>query len=174
MRYLFLRERSHLSELAVRLVSHLRRWGLLYVAVATVAGWFHTRYAFGFNVSPSLPQHMFVIEKGVLPQRGDYVAFRWLGGGPYPSGKTFVKRVAGMPGDVVSVNGRDYYVNGTAVGRAKPVGLLGQRLSPGPTGQLPAGRYFVSAPHPDSLDSRYALTGWIGESQIIGVAHAVF
>jgi len=174
MRYLFLSAPSRLSELAVRLGSHLRRWALLYVAVAASAGWFHTRYAIGLNVSPSLPQHVFFIERGVLPQRGNYVAFRWLGGGPYPAGKTFVKKVAGMPGDEVAAVGLDYYVNGTAVGRAKPVGLMGQRLLPGPTGPLPAGHYFVSAPHPDSLDSRYALTGWIGESQIIGVAHAVF
>jgi conjugal transfer pilin signal peptidase TrbI len=32
----------------------------------------------------------------------------------------------------------------------------------------------VRAPHPDSLDSRYALTGWIAEDQIIGRAYALF
>ena len=39
---------------------------------------------------------------------------------------------------------------------------------------LPAGRYYVRAPHPDSLDSRYRLTGWISDAQIIGRAYALF
>ena len=38
----------------------------------------------------------------------------------------------------------------------------------------PAGRYYVRAPHPDSLDSRYRLTGWVSEEQIIGRAYALF
>ena len=37
-----------------------------------------------------------------------------------------------------------------------------------------ADRYYVQAGHPDSLDSRYALTGWIHRSQIIGRARALF
>jgi conjugal transfer pilin signal peptidase TrbI len=32
----------------------------------------------------------------------------------------------------------------------------------------------VRAPHPDSLDSRYALTGWVTQAQIIGRAHVLF
>ena len=50
----------------------------------------------------------------------------------------------------------------------------GQPLAPGPTGTLPTGRFYVRAPHPDSLDSRYALLGWISESQIIGRAYVLF
>jgi hypothetical protein len=32
----------------------------------------------------------------------------------------------------------------------------------------------VRAPHPDSLDSRYRLTGWIEASQIVGRSYALF
>ncbi len=39
---------------------------------------------------------------------------------------------------------------------------------------MPIGSYYVRAPHPDSLDSRYALTGWVSLSQIFGRAHALF
>ena len=41
-------------------------------------------------------------------------------------------------------------------------------------GTLPDAAYYVRAPHPDSLDSRYRLTGWVSQAQIIGRAHALF
>ena len=101
-------------------------------------------------------------------------AMRWPGGGPYPAGVTFVKIVTGMTGDSVTRMDRDYYVNGIAVGTVKTVSRKGLPLEPGPVGILPPGRYYVHAPHPDSLDSRYALTGWVAEDQIIGRAYALF
>lgn len=174
MRYLFLDPRWNWMTFRSRLDEHRRRWAVLYLALVAAGAWFHAHYAFGLNASHSLPQTLFLVGKGVIPQRGEYVAFRWAGGGPYRAGATFVKVIAGIPGDVVSADGPDYYVSGTAVGRAKPVGRHGQLLLPGPTGKIPVGRYYVSAPHPDSLDSRYALTGWIAEPQIIGVAYALF
>jgi len=154
--------------------AHVRRWGIAYAVLLSGAAWFHAHYAFGLNGSPSLPHRLFLIEKGTLPSRDEYVAFRWAGGGPYPAGVTFVKVIAGIPGDVVTCADRDFYVNGAPVGRAKTTSRQGVPLDPGPTGTLPPGRYYVRAPHPDSLDSRYRLTGWIAESQIIGRAHALF
>ena len=59
-------------------------------------------------------------------------------------------------------------------GQAKTVARDGRALLPGPTGVIPSGRFHVYAPHPDSLDSRYAITGWIRQDQIIGKAHALF
>jgi hypothetical protein len=38
------------------------------------------------------------------------------------------------------------------------------------TGTIPPHHYFMSAPNPDSLDSRYALVGWVDEQSIIGRA----
>src|SRR6266571_1335866 len=81
---------------------------------------------------------LFLIHKGERPGRGQYVAFRWPGGGPYPAGATFVKRIAGAAGDTVSRVGREFRVNGVPVGTAKMVNRLGQALEPGPTGVLPA------------------------------------
>ena len=136
--------------------------------------WFQCHYAVGINCSPSLPYHAFLIHKGEAVAKGQFVAFRWAGGGPYPAGVTFVKIVVGMAGDHVTRIDRDYYVNDIAVGTAKTVSRKGVTLEPGPVGILPPGRYYVRAPHPDSLDSRYALTGWISEEQIIGRAYALF
>lgn len=157
-----------------RLYVHLRRWSIAYLMLLLAAAWFQAHYAVGLNASPSLPQRLFLIHKGERPQRGDYVAFRWRGGGPYPAGVIFVKTIAGMPGDVVTAQERAFYVNGVPVGVAKTVSGQGEPLAPGPSGTLPPGHYYVRAPHPDSLDSRYRLTGWIAEPQIIGRAHALF
>ncbi len=178
MRYLFLHhpfiDRFDRDSFRERLARHLRRWGIAYLLLIVIAAVFQAHYGFGLNASPSLPDRFFLIHKGEMPQRGEYIAFRWLGGGPYPAGVTFVKVVAGMAGDTVTRADRDYFVNGTHVGQAKTVSRQGAPLELGPTGVLPAGHYYVRAPHPDSLDSRYRLTGWVSEEQIIGRAYALF
>jgi conjugal transfer pilin signal peptidase TrbI len=178
MRLLFVHrpliERFERAAFRERLADHVRRWGIAWLALLIAATVFQANFSFGLNASPSLPERLFLIHKGELPQRGDYVAFRWPGGGPYPAGVTFVKIVGGMAGDHVTRIDRDYYVNGMPVGTAKTVSRKGLPLETGPVGLLPPGRYYVRAPHPDSLDSRYALTGWISENQIIGRAYALF
>jgi conjugal transfer pilin signal peptidase TrbI len=162
------------SRFHARLRRHLRRWLVAYLLVPPALLCFDAHYQLGLNATRSLPEQLFLIERGQFPNRGEYVAFRWHGGGPYPAGTVFIKTLAGVPGDVVSRQGREYFVNGRPVGTAKPVSREGEMLAPGPTGVLPERRYYVAAPHPDSLDSRYALTGWIDATQIIGRAHAVF
>ncbi len=178
MRNLFLHhpfiDRFDLDSFRVRLANHLRNWGIAYLLLIVAAVIFQAHYGFGLNASPSLPYRLFLIHKGEMPQRGEYIAFRWHGGGPYPVRVTFVKIVAGISGDTVTRADRDYFVNGTHVGQAKAVSRQGVPLKLGPTGILPAGRYYVRASHPDSLDSRYRLTGWVSEDQIIGRAHALF
>ena len=178
MRNLFLQrpfpDRFDRDSFRRRLIEHVRRWGIAYLLLIVAAGLLQRHFGFGLNASPSLPYRFFLIHKGELPQRGEYIAFRWHGGGPYPAGVTFVKIVAGMAGDAVTRADRDFFVNGTHVGQAKTVSRQGVPLELGPTGVLPAGRYYVRAPHPDSLDSRYRLTGWVEEEQIIGRAYALF
>jgi conjugal transfer pilin signal peptidase TrbI len=167
-------ERFDAARFRARSVAHLRRWGVAYAAAVVGAIWFHSHYALGLNATHSLPGTLYLIERGTIPQRGEYVALRWAGGGPYPMGVTFIKVLAGQPGDAVTRDGATFVVAGTAIGQAKQLSRRGEPLQPGPTGILPEGRYFVFAPHPDSLDSRYALTGWIAREQIIGRAHAIF
>ena len=158
----------------ITLDRHLARWSFLTLLVTGAAMGFHAHYAIGLNVTASLPYRLFLIHKGEWPDRSHYVAFHWHGGGPYAPGAIFVKQIAGIPGDVVSRVDRDFFVNGMPVGQAKPVSRQGLPLEPGPTGTLPAGEYYVRAPHPDSLDSRYLLGGWVAQSQIIGRAHVLF
>lgn len=121
------------------------------------------------NVSKSLPERVFIIGKwDSQPRRGEYMQFAWNGADPYPAGLQFVKVIRGVPGDVVSWSGRKVYINGEFVAEAKTHSSTGKPLRPGPSGEIPPGHYFVFAPHPDSLDSRYENTGWIESSRFRG------
>lgn len=75
--------------------------------VAAVAWGLTPWYGLTFNMSTSLPGTLYFIRKGPCrPRLGDTIAFRWHGGATYPAGLTFIKHVAGLPGDVVHVVGR--------------------------------------------------------------------
>jgi len=158
----------------VRLIRHVRRYLFGYAAAACLAVIFQQNFAFGINASESLPNTLYLIYKRAAIHRGDYVAFRWHGGGPYPAGVTFIKIAAGVPGDRVTRINRTYFVNGRFVGSAKTHGRDGNALAPMDDGILGTDVYYVSAPHPDSLDSRYRLTGWIRKNEFIGRAYAIF
>ncbi|MCV9914943.1 signal peptidase I [Burkholderia pseudomallei] len=136
----------------------------------TLNPWFD----YSVNLTNSLPGTLYVTHIGEPVKRGDLVAFRWHGGATYPRGVTFIKRVAGTPGDVVSVRAGVYYVNDTEIGRAKSVTLAGVPLTPAAPGVIPRGHYFVATPNPNSLDSRYALTGNIPQRDVIGRAYEIF
>ncbi|HHV7523709.1 TPA: S26 family signal peptidase [Burkholderia orbicola] len=129
---------------------------------------------FDINLTKSLPGTLYVIQKGAGFAKGDTIAFRWRGGATYPAGSTFIKRVTGVPGDVVRRDGNRVWVAGQYIGIAKPVSRAGVPLTPTSAGVIPPGQYFVSTPHPDSLDSRYALTGYIRQEEVIGRAYAIF
>lgn len=166
------RERTRL--VGRQAIGHLRRWSWGWALVAVGAALFAQLYTVGLNVTESLPQRLFLIRKGEPVSRGHYVGFRWAGGGPYEAGRTFVKIVAGVPGDVVTCEGRDFFVNGEYVGTAKTHSRKGDPLELGRVGILGPGQYYVMGTHKDSLDSRYALTGWVESTALVGRAYALF
>ncbi len=160
---------------------------------------FESPYRLGINTTHSLPNHLFLIHRGEKVTRGDYVCFEWQGAAPdsaiqapqaphsthtphsphsphspYPASTRFIKIVKGLEGDQVTQSQREFFVNGVSQGHAKEKDRLGQKLALGPTGVIPTGALYVWAPHPDSLDSRYELAGWIQHSQIIGRAYVIF
>ncbi|WP_240674691.1 S26 family signal peptidase [Burkholderia stabilis] len=155
-----------------------RRFVRAMVALSIVAAmaWSLTPwYGLSFNMSTSLPGTLYFIRKGPChPHLGDTIAFRWHGGATYPAGLTFIKHVAGLPGDVVHVIGRDVWVNQTYIGYAKPLSLAGMALFPTSAGVIPPDHYFVTTPNPNSLDSRYAIAGTVPQSAIVGEAYEVF
>ena len=139
---------------------------------SALAQWQET-HAFVVNASDSLPNWAFFIHDDKSPDRGDYVFFT-----PPASpllaahfGKEtgpFGKRALGMPGDAVTHDGPLVRVNGVVVGRMKPLTKAGEPLTPGPTGRVPEGCYYMGTPHPDGFDSRYAEIGFICSNSIIG------
>ena len=155
--------------------AHFKRlWWAWVLAVLCLWGFSHY-YWVGINITKSLPQRFFFIKKTDLSvARDDIISFRWDGGPPYPKGITFTKIAKGVPGDVVTVQGRDFYINGQFVASAKPYSKMGEPLALGPTGVIPPDHYFVWTPHIDSLDSRYALTGWIKAEQLQGKSIPLF
>ncbi|WP_083987474.1 S26 family signal peptidase [Croceicoccus marinus] len=139
---------------------------------------FAQSHALMINASPSLPHWAIWLEKDAAPARGTIVLFApppselltaHFGKKPQPFGK----HVLGMPGDVVTRQGRTFAINGEIVATAKPKSRKGEVLALGPTGTIPAGCYYVGTDHPDSFDSRYAAIGWICADRILGVGRPI-
>jgi len=154
-------------------------WSMLTVALIAslevlsmaLSPWFRI----GINGTESLPGALYLVIKNEIPEApGDLIAFYPPHNRFYPSGMFFIKKVRGMPGDVVRRRGGDFYINDTYVGAAKTRSHSGSPLQPGPTGVIPKGQYFVWTPHPDSYDSRYEDIGWISEDRVIGRAVRLF
>ena len=138
------------------------------------------------NYTESLPGHVYITIKGWKTdlKRGEYVAYAFPTEHPYSpfrKGSQMVKIIGGVPGDTVRMTeNRDFAVigpddshafeaiGGHLMGTAKTISRMGKPLEAGPVGVIPEGQYYVFAPHKDSLDSRYAMVGWINREDIIG------
>lgn len=153
---------------------HARRMWPAYIFAAATVYLFNENYQFGYNRTPSLPNTFFLVHVNEPVKKGDYIAFRWNGGYPYKKGQVFVKIVAGVEGDVVTLKDREFSIGGTVVGVAKTHGLRGQELEASPAGKIGPNQYYVQAPHKDSLDSRYSMLGLVNQRDVIGRAYAIF
>lgn len=155
--------------------------GLLFISLA-VAAKMNTRYETRWNISESINANFFIIDKSILPERGEYVAFNYydITNEHYKSGmlKTppqvvFIKKVIGVAGDTVSQQNREFFVNGQSAGIAKIKSKGSRPLKANEfQGVIPSGYYYVHTPHKDSYDSRYADVGLIPVAEIRGVAYA--
>lgn len=129
------------------------------IVTAAAAGSFFT-----WNLSPSMPRGLYLLQRGEAPERGSIViipvpesvhavvlARRYL-----PAGASFLKVVVALPGDVACVRAESLVVNGRVLGAVLSRDSLGRPLVPAHfCGELPAGRAFVATPAPFSFDSRY-------------------
>ena len=132
-----------------------------------------------FNWTPSLPYKVALLHpiKGAL-RRGDFIVFSFAGDGvrDYPglAGQPFFKIVRGLPGDTVTVEGREVRINGRPVGIAKMHAFDRRPLSPIAPGVIPPGHLYVQGLSPDSFDSRYQLSGLVRAEQVIGLVAPIF
>ena len=164
-----------------RIVDHARRWtawmerhpwttrtavGLATVSLAltAISPW----YQIYVRDDESLPQYsFFILQKGALPKRGDYVAFemaqeyadRVQPSGfqrPYARvGKLWLKEAYGLAGDSVRVKGRIIFVNDQPVASVIEKDILKQPVEPAHfVSPIPEGEYYLGLPHLRSFDSR--------------------
>lgn len=105
------------------------------------------------------------------PRRGDIILFRY----PQDTSRLFVKRVVGLPGEVVEERRGQFYVNGTPLAQGEPARSddgPGPATTLGPI-RIPAGRLFVLGDNRDaSLDSRF--WGTVDERNVIGKAFLIY
>jgi conjugal transfer pilin signal peptidase TrbI len=128
-------------------------------------------YGVHLNLTESLPQRVFLIEKkNFALERGDYVAFytprEATGGYRLP----FVKQVRCLPGDKVTSHEGSLFCNGELIAEVKTHSRKGEPLTASGSYELKPGEWFVTGLHKDSFDSRYAVFGPVNENQVIGRA----
>ena len=133
-----------------------------------------------FNLTPSLPYSVVYVDYWHGPvQRGDLVVYRFTGEAGqrvYPGlrDQAFFKRVAGMPGDSVTVSGRDVFVNETLVGHAKTHTFDRRPLRPIEPIVIPPGFLYVQGTSPDSFDSRYRNSGLVAQRDLRATVRPIF
>jgi conjugal transfer pilin signal peptidase TrbI len=156
------------------LARSIARRGYLWLALGLAYLWAVQHV--GINWTPSLPHHLVLIEPGAAVDRGDLIVFRFEGGeiAHHLKGQRFFKRIAGVAGDVITLQGRQVRVNGEFVGLARERTVDHQPLEPIEPGVIPPERFYVQGTHEMSFDSRYRVNGLIRRDQIIGKATVIF
>ena len=103
------------------------------------------------------------------PERGDIVIFKY----PDDESQNFVKRVIGIPGDVIQISNGHVYVNGEQLEEnylREPMNNDGEEL----TYVVPADSYFMLGDNRNnSEDSRFAGVGIVKEKNITGSVWAI-
>ncbi len=96
------------------------------------------------------------------PERGDIIILQE----PDQPGRDLIKRVIGLPGDTIKLDGTNVWVNGTELNEP----YITQKSNPGAnTLTVPANEYFVMGDNrPVSEDSRYF--GFVPKDYVVGRA----
>ncbi len=108
------------------------------------------------------------------PERGDIIVFKY----PVDEKRDFIKRVIGIPGDVMEIRDKIVYVNGRELADDEYVIyrddniIPGQRDNFGPE-TVPEDSYFMMGDNRDgSFDSRF--WGYVKEEEILGKALIIY
>jgi conjugal transfer pilin signal peptidase TrbI len=159
----------------MRLIAHdmRRRWSLFAVVaviwvLALVRLFVHhvPMLPLLFNWTDSMPYHVAVVRYGSGSYaKGDLIVYSFAGAEaarlPGLAGQPLFKQIAGVAGDVISLQGRDVFLNGAYVGSAKAHTFDHRPLAPIEPGRIPEGFFYVRGMSPDSFDSRYASSGLV-------------
>lgn len=178
---------DRLRHAATDFLRHMRRRWYLYLPVFGIWTLAYMRLFFDatprvpvlFNWTPSLPYKVALLHSGQHAlRRGDFIVFAFAGNGArdYPglAGQPIFKMVRGLPGDTITVDGREVRINDELVGIAKTHAFDRRPLEPIASGVIPPGCYYVQGLSPDSFDSRYRASGLVRAEQVIGVVDPIF
>lgn len=111
--------------------------------------------------------------KGSEPQRGDVIIFEY----PNDPSVDYIKRVVGLPGDVIEVRNKQLFRNGEKIRESYVRFTDGNRMEPvrdnyGPV-TVPPNKYFVMGDNRDnSADSRF--WGFVDRSAIVAKAWRLY
>ena len=103
------------------------------------------------------------------PKRGDIIIFQSTMQDEEGNDKLLIKRVIGLPGDIISIYDGKVYLNGeeyqeSYIKDGKTSGFI-KNL------EVPQGKYFVMGDNREvSIDSRYREVGFVSKSEIRGKA----
>ena len=111
--------------------------------------------------------------QGIDPERGDIIVFK------YPNNRDidYIKRIIGLPGDVVEIRNKQLILNGQPVNEryikhSQPTLMLPVRDNYGPV-TVPQGQYFVMGDNrDDSQDSRF--WGFVHRPDLHGKAWRIY
>lgn len=151
-----------------------RHWVIALSVVLTYGLAQHWLYV---NWTSSLPYRLVWIEYGAQPGLGDLMVYRFEGR-PFHnedlSGIRFLKRVAGVAGDRITLSDREVAVSGRLIGPSQAVHSYRRVAEPHRRRTISSGAYFAQSDSVDFFDSRYAQSGLVRTDQVIGVAHVIF
>lgn len=85
-------------------------------------------------------------------------------------GRNFAKRVVGLPGDRIEIEGDQLHVAGHANLKVHVKSLSGKDLHPTKAHEIPEGYIFVAGDHDRSFDSRYQEFGLVPLAEVWGKA----
>jgi conjugal transfer pilin signal peptidase TrbI len=130
-----------------------------------------SKFAIGFNHTPSLSGKVFLVVKHSLPiEKFQKAVF-------LHNGKLHIKHIVGFQGDEISHKDDVLFINGKEFGKIKRLSLQNKPLIPilanTQTLIIPANYYFAWTDHKDSFDSRYKEVGLIHQTQIVGKGYEI-
>lgn len=148
-------------------------WAIAALMVVFIAS---QHIALAWVMTESVGASVVLVLKGASPLKGELFVFEYQGPaiGSHRKGEMFVKYLAGVPGDNVIREGRNFVIDGRPLGIAKSTSLSGIPLEAAMPGVIPDGYMYAYAPHKDALDSRYALVGLVHKSAVVGRAIKIF
>lgn len=152
------------------------------LVTVTLYGSYFIKSNFVFNTTKSLPQYVFYIEgfaRNYKLQHGDYVSVcpfyskmkdfykikeHWDHGSCDNGVVPLIKKVAAIPGDVITVNDQnDMTVNEKNIKNTRALSSKIKHFNY--QGIVPPKHYLLYTPHPEGFDSRYL--GLITDNEII-------